>query len=205
MPVIGYARVSLDEQNPDLQVRALQAAGAEEIYVDYATGATMVRQQLTTALEAVAAGDVFMMWRIDRLGRSLTDLVTQVNLLASRDVEFRSLNESIDTTTPGGRLVFHVFAAVAQFERELLVDRTKAGLAAARASGKPIGRPRLVTPERAVLARELRLRGATLQAIAKQLRVSPASVIRLLQMGQEAVPTPTAGEVHPSIVSTISP
>jgi DNA invertase Pin-like site-specific DNA recombinase len=182
MAIIGYARVSLDEQNPDLQINALRAAGAERLYVDQATGATMSRPELSRALEEAQAGDVFAVWRLDRLGRSLPDLITQVNQLAERGIEFRSLTETIDTTSPGGRLVFHVFGAVAQFEREILIDRTKAGLAAARASGKKVGRPRLVTRERAGTARELRDAGMTLRGIATHMRVSQATVARLLEL-----------------------
>ncbi|MDN5797045.1 MAG: recombinase family protein [Intrasporangium sp.] len=173
-------RVSLDEQNPALQLDALRAAGAERVYVDHATGATMSRPELRQALDNAQAGDVLTVWRLDRLGRSMTDLIAQVNQLAHRGIEFRSLTETIDTTTPGGRLVFHVFGAVAQFEHEVLVDRTKAGLAAAKASGKKVGRPRLVTPERAATARELRDTDMSLRAIAGHLRVSQATVVRLL-------------------------
>lgn len=180
MTTIGYARVSLDDQRADLQIDALHAAGADQVYVNHATGATMSRPELQRALDAAVAGDVFAVWRLDRLGRSVVDLVDQVNGLAARGVEFRSLSESIDTTSAGGRLVFHVFAAVAQFERELIVERTRAGLAAARNRGKKGGRPRLVTPERAQTARELRDQGLTLRAIATHLRVSQATVVRLL-------------------------
>lgn len=181
MAIIGYARVSLDDQNPALQLDALKAAGAARVYVDHATGSTMSRPQLRLALEQASWGDVLTVWRLDRLGRSMTDLIAQVNELAERGIEFRSLTETIDTTTPGGRLVFHVFGAVAQFEREVLIDRTKAGLAAARASGKQVGRPRLVTPERAAMARELRDTGMSLRSIAGHLRVSQATVSRLLE------------------------
>lgn len=180
MAIIGYARVSLDEMNPALQLDALRAAGAERVYVDHATGATMSRPQLRQALDDAQAGDVLAVWRLDRLGRSMADLVAQVNQLAQREIEFRSLTETIDTTTAGGRLTFHIFSAFAQFEREVIIDRTKAGLAAARASGKQVGRPRLVTPERAATARELRDTGKSLRAIARHMRVSQATVSRLL-------------------------
>lgn len=170
--MIGYARVSLDEQSPGLQVQALRAAGAEAVYVDHATGATMNRPQLAAALATLRSGDVFCVWRLDRLGRSLSDLVHQVADLEDRGVEFRSLTEAFDTTTPGGRLIFGIFAAIAEFERALIIDRTKAGLAAAKASGKPVGRPRLVTPARAQIARQQRDAGMGLTAIARQLRVS---------------------------------
>ena len=115
----------------------------------------------------------------------MADLVEQVNGLAARGVEFRSLTESIDTTSAGGRLIFHVFAAVAQFERELIIERTRAGLAAVRERGKKGGRPRLVTPQRAQTARELRGQGMTLRAIAAHMRVSQATVIRLLDLQLE--------------------
>lgn len=182
MAIIGYARVSLAEQNPTLQLDALHEAGAERVYVDHATGATMSRPELHKALDEAQPGDLLTVWRLDRLGRSLPDLIAQVTHLAQRGIEFRSLTETIDTTTPGGRLVFHVFGAVAQFEREVLIDRTRAGLAAAKASGKKVGRPRLVTSERAVTARELRDAGLSLRAIAGHLRVSQATVSRLLEL-----------------------
>lgn len=181
MAIIGYARVSLGDQRPDLQLDALRAAGAARIYTDHGTGATMQRPQLEVALAALQPGDVFTVWRLDRFGRSLVDLVAQVNALAERGVQLRSLTEAIDTTSPGGRLVFHVFAAVAQFEREVMIDRTKAGLQAAANRGRRGGRPRLVTPERAVMARELRAQGLSLASIATHLRVSKATVSRLLQ------------------------
>lgn len=180
MATIGYARVSLDEQNPELQIDALRAAGAERVYVDHATGATMSRPELPKALADVDAGDTLLVWRLDRLGRSVADLVVQVDELGRRGVELRSLTEAIDTTTAGGRLIFHVFAAMAEFERALIIERTRAGLAAARAMGKTGGRPRLVTPERAKMARRLRDSKMTLTAIAKELRVSRATVVRLL-------------------------
>jgi len=179
--VVGYARVSTTEQHPDLQVRALTSAGACRVYVDVGvSGSTMQRPQLRAALDDVQAGDVLAVWRLDRLGRSLADLVDQVSTLDERGVEFRSLIEAFDTTSAGGRLIFHVFGAVAEFERQLVIDRTRAGLDAARLSGKTMGRPRLVTPERAAHAVQLRAQGRTLAAIAAQLRVSKATVIRLL-------------------------
>jgi DNA invertase Pin-like site-specific DNA recombinase len=182
MATIGYARVSTDEQSTQLQESALRGAGAERIYADTATGKTMDRPALRQALAILQPGDVLMVWRLDRLGRSLPDLIHQVNTLNERGVQFQSLTEAFDTTTPGGELIFHVFGAVAQFERALIVGRTQAGLAAAKASGKPVGRPRLVTPERADLARQMRRRGMTLTNIADELRVSRATVVRLLDL-----------------------
>lgn len=142
----------------------------------------MDRPQLRAALEDLGPGDVLAMWRLDRLGRSVSDLVDQVNALAERGVEFRSVVEAFDTTTAGGRLVFHVFGAIAEFERALIIERTKAGLEAARANGRVSGRPRLVTRERAAYAAQRRGAGMTLQAIGRELRVSKATVIRLLDL-----------------------
>lgn len=145
----------------DRQHRTLRAEGCgirQRVYVDRATGATMSRPGLHNALDEASASDVLTVWRLDRLGCSMTDLIAQVNQLAQRGIGFRSLTETIDTTTPGGRLAFHVFGAwvVHIIEREVLIDRTKAGLAAAKASGKKVGRPRLVTAQRAATARGLR-------------------------------------------------
>lgn len=182
MRTVGYARVSTRNQNADLQVSALEAIGASRIYTETASGKTMDRPQLRAALQDVEPGDVLAVWRLDRLGRSVPDLVAQVNALAERGVEFRSLVEAFDTTTAGGRLVFHVFGAIAEYERGLIIERTRAGLDAARSSGRVIGRPRLVTAERAAYAAQLRAGGMKLQAIARELRVSKATVIRLLDL-----------------------
>lgn len=140
MTVVGYARVSTLEQDPALQHDALTAAGAEKVFTDFASGATAQRPQLTACLEYLRSGDTLAVWRIDRLGRSVEDLTRIVNDLADRSIQFRSTTEAIDTTTVGGELVFHVFAAVAQMERRLIRERTVAGLAAARARGRKGGR-----------------------------------------------------------------
>src|SRR5690625_1486255 len=139
--IVAYARVSTIEQNPDLQVDALQQAGAVRIFTDHASGTTTARPELTRYLDHLDAGDTLMVWRIDRLGRSVADLVQIVNDLSTRAIEFRSLTEGFDTSTAGGELVFHIFAAVAQMERRLIQERTKAGLNAARARGRVGGRP----------------------------------------------------------------
>ncbi|MEJ5914725.1 recombinase family protein [Pseudokineococcus sp. 1T1Z-3] len=146
MSVVGYARVSTIEQDPALQHDALTAAGAVRVFTDYASGATTARPQLTAALDYLRPGDVLAVWRIDRLGRSVTNLVALVEDLSDRGVQFRSLTEAIDTTTPGGELVFHIFTALAQMERRLISERTRAGLAAARARGRKGGRPTVMTP-----------------------------------------------------------
>ena len=140
--IIGYARVSTTEQNTALQIDALKAAGCERIYQESGSGKSRKRPELEKCLDAMRAGDTLVLWRLDRLGRSLKDLVEIVTELEVKEVGFRSLAESIDTTNAGGKLVFHIFAALSEFERSLIQERTKAGLAAARARGRKGGRPR---------------------------------------------------------------
>jgi len=139
--LLGYARVSTAEQNPDLQVDELTAVGCFRVWTDQASGVLDRRPQLEEVLGQLRPGDTLVVWRLDRLGRSLRHLIDTVTRLDERGVGFRSLRESIDTTTAGGRLVFHLFGALAQFEREIIRDRTVAGLAAARARGRVGGRP----------------------------------------------------------------
>jgi DNA invertase Pin-like site-specific DNA recombinase len=140
--LLGYARVSMQDQNLDLQKDALQKAGCEKIYVDTMTGEAKNRTGLEQAFEMLREGDTLVVWRLDRLGRSLKHLIELVQELSHRQVGFNSLQESIDTTSPSGKLVFHIFGALAEFERNLIAERTKAGLAAARARGRLGGRPK---------------------------------------------------------------
>jgi DNA invertase Pin-like site-specific DNA recombinase len=153
--LIGYARVSTDDQNLDLQRDALQQAGCDKIYTDRQSGASAERAGLTTALEVVRSGDTLVVWRLDRLGRSLKDLIRLVEQLEQRGVGLKSLQENIDTTTSGGRLVFHLFGALAEFERNLIRERTQAGLSAARARGRQGGRPKMLDAEKRQLALRL--------------------------------------------------
>jgi DNA invertase Pin-like site-specific DNA recombinase len=139
---IGYARISTQDQTLDLQKDALEQIGCAKIFTDTLSGATFVRPGLDEALGYVREGDTLVVWRLDRLGRSLKHLIDTVAKLEERGIGFRSLTESIDTTTSGGKLVFHVFGALAEFERELIRERTQAGLRAARARGRLGGRPR---------------------------------------------------------------
>jgi len=132
---IGYARVSTTEQNPDLQTDALGAAGCEQIYCESASGKNRERPELEGCLKALRAGDTLVVWRMDRLARSLKDLIDIVSELQQREIGFVSLTESIDTSTTTGKLTFHLFGALAEFERNLIRERTMAGLAAARARG----------------------------------------------------------------------
>ena len=178
MTVVGYARVSTLEQDPALQHDALTTAGAGKVFTDFASGATAQRPQLIACLEYLRAGDTLAVWRIDRLGRSVEDLTRIVNNLADRNIQFRSTTEAIDTTTVGGELVFHVFAAVAQMERRLIRERTMAGLAAARARGRKGGRPSVMTDQRRTAALALRAQGLTLNEIAASLGVGRSSVVR---------------------------
>lgn len=140
---VGYARVSTDDQKVDLQRHALEKAGCDEIFVDHGiSGEKADRAGLQKAINALRPGDMLVVWRLDRLGRSLINLVVLVNSLGTRGIKFRSLTESIDTGSFGGRLVFHLMAALAEFERSLISERTKAGMAAAKLRGKHAGRPR---------------------------------------------------------------
>ena len=146
--VIGYARVSTEDQNLDLQRDALNRAGCSRIYEDRLSGAKAARPGLALALEVTRGGDQLVVWRLDRLGRSMSDLIALTRTLQERGVELRSLTEGIDTSTINGKFAFHLFAALAEFERALIRERTQAGLAAARARGRKGGRPKLLDPER---------------------------------------------------------
>lgn len=137
---IGYARVSTQDQNPDLQLDALRASGCEKIFHEKVSGRFRSRPELDSCLRTLRKGDILVVWRLDRLGRSLQDLVEIVHGLEDRDVAFQSLTENIDTSSAGGRLVFHLFGALAEFEHNLIADRTRVGLAAARARGRKGGR-----------------------------------------------------------------
>ena len=142
---IGYARVSTLDQNLELQTDALEKAGCEKIFTDRASGAKDDRQGLSDAIEFCRQGDSLVVWKLDRLGRSLKHLIETINELHSKKVGFVSVQESIDTTTSGGKLIFHVFGALAEFERELIRERTNAGLTSARARGRLGGRPKVLT------------------------------------------------------------
>lgn len=142
---VGYARVSTGEQHESLQVDALEKAGCEKWFVEKASGAKIERKVLKEVLGYLRPGDVFVVWKLDRAGRSLQHLITILNDLKARDIGFVSLTEHIDTTTPGGRLIFHVMGALAEFERDLIRERTHAGLVSARARGRFGGRKRVIS------------------------------------------------------------
>lgn len=153
--LVGYARVSTGEQKLDLQLDALKQAGCEEVFTDQISGAKAERPGLEKALAYLRAGDTLVVWRLDRFGRSLKDLVNRIEELNGRGIGFRSLHESIDTTTPPGKLVFHIFGALAEFERELIRERTMAGIRSARARGRMGGRPRAMDDQKVKLASRL--------------------------------------------------
>lgn len=179
--LIGYARVSTLDQNPDLQLDALRSAGCEPIFTDQASGSLAARPGLTRCLEHLRPGDTLVVWKLDRLGRSLKHLVDTVSDLKERGIGFRSLQDAIDTTTASGRLVFHVFCAIAEFERDLNHDRTRAGLEAARARGRIGGRPKKLNPKKLATARKLKASGEmTMQEIADALSVSRGTLYRYL-------------------------
>jgi DNA invertase Pin-like site-specific DNA recombinase len=153
--LIGYARVSTQDQTLDLQKDALQKIGCTKIFTDTASGSATERLGLTEALQFLRAGDALVVWRLDRLGRSLQHLIETISKLQQRAIGFKSLTENIDTTTPGGKLIFHVFGALAEFERDLIRERTQAGLAAARARGRRGGRPILLNAKQRQLLQTL--------------------------------------------------
>jgi len=181
MALIGYARVSTAEQDTALQVDALRKAGCERIFEDTASGAKTDRPGLADALAYLRDGDVLAVWRLDRLGRSLPHLIETIAALEARGVGFRSLTEAIDTTTPGGRLIFHVFGALGQFERDLIRERTKAGLTAAAARGRKGGRKPVVTAEKLQRAREHMANGLNVREAAARLKVSKTALYSALQ------------------------
>jgi DNA invertase Pin-like site-specific DNA recombinase len=186
--LVGYARVSTQDQNPALQLDALQAAGCEKMFVEKASGAQRDRPELLAALEYVRAGDSLVVWKLDRLARSLKQLIETVELLESRSIGLRSLTEAIDTTTAGGKLVFHVFGALAEFERSIIRERTKAGLEAARARGKKGGRPpALAAKDLAAAKAMLSDPDITMEEVAKRLRVAPSTLYRHLPGGRGAL------------------
>jgi DNA invertase Pin-like site-specific DNA recombinase len=171
---IGYARASKDDQHPQLQQDALQAAGAEKVFTDTITGASTERPSLARVLDELRPGDTLVVWRLDRLGRSLPHLIALVTSLEQRGIGFKSLTEQIDTTTPSGKLIFHIFGALAEFERNLIRERTMAGLAAARARGRLGGRPKkLASDHKVQLARSLyQQRQHSIADICKTLGIS---------------------------------
>ena len=185
MAKIGYARVSTHEQNKDLQINALQEAGCEKIFTDEMSGSKADRKGLNEALAYIRPSDTFIVWKLDRAGRSLKNLIDLLNTLRDKGVEFISLTEKIDTTTPGGKLIFHVMGALAEFERDLIRERTNAGLVAARARGKQGGRPRKIKNGKRALARSLYAdKQHSIDDICETLNVSRSTFFRFIREGE---------------------
>lgn len=188
--LIGYARVSTQDQNPEMQLDALQAAGCEKIFTEKASGAHRDRPQLKEAMEYMRRGDTLAVWKLDRLARSLKQLIETVEDLEERGIGLRSLTESIDTTTSGGRLVFHIFAALAEFERSVIRDRTRSGLESARKRGRTGGRPPALS-EQDIQAAKALLRDPkiTVEEVAERLKVAPSTLYRHIPGGRSAIQT----------------
>jgi DNA invertase Pin-like site-specific DNA recombinase len=191
--LIGYARVSTQDQTLDLQKDALNKAGCERIFTDTASGAKSERIGLGEALSYVRKGDTLVVWRLDRLGRSLPHLIATITGLENRGIGFKSLTESIDTTTSGGKLVFHIFGALAEFERGIIRERTQAGLTAARARGRKGGRPKKLNQRKVEIAKELyNSRKTTVDEICRTLNISRATLYRYINVKPIPVDTPPA-------------
>jgi DNA invertase Pin-like site-specific DNA recombinase len=185
--LVGYARVSTQDQNPALQRDALEAAGCDKIFEEKASGAQRDRPQLMAALDYMRNGDTLVVWKLDRLARSLKQLIETVELLEERGIGFRSLTEAIDTTTSGGKLVFHIFAALAEFERGIIRERTTAGLAAARARGRVGGRPPALTASDLAQAKALLADPEiTVKQIAARMGVSVSTLYKHLPAARSA-------------------
>jgi len=178
---VGYARVSTLDQDLSLQLDALAAAGCLKVFEDHASGVRVDRVGLQAALDYMRDGEVLVVWRLDRLGRSLPHLIETVTDLANRGVGFRSLTEAIDTTTPGGRLIFHIFGALGQFGRDLIAERTRAGIAAAAARGRKGGRKPVITEDKLKRARSMVGTGLTVREVATRLKVGKTTLYKALR------------------------
>lgn len=176
--LIGYARVSTQDQNLDLQIEALTKAGCEKVFDDKISGSRAERPGLTKALEMLREGDTLVVWKLDRLGRSVKNLVDLVGELHKQSVQFKSLTDAIDTGTPSGRFFFHVMASLAEMERELTVERTRAGLEVARQLGRKGGRKRQMTDSKIESAKKLLANGVPPRDVAKNLGVSVPTLYR---------------------------
>ncbi len=186
--LIGYARVSTQDQNPEMQLDALRASGCERVFTEKASGAQRDRPELKAAIDYMREGDTFVVWRLDRLARSLKQLIETVNSLAQRGIGLRSLTESIDTSTSGGKLILHTFGVLAEFERSVIRERTSAGLQAARDRGRLGGRPaslsgRDLAAAKAMLADP----DITVGEVARRFKVALSTLYRHLPGGRSAL------------------
>src|SRR5712691_13144316 len=180
--LIGYARVSTQDQTVNSQTDALNKIGCSKIFTDVISGATTERKGLDEALAYVREGDTLVVWRLDRLGRTLKHLIETITDLSKRHIGFKSLTESIDTTTSGGKLIFHIFGALAEFERDLIRERTQAGLLAARARGRKGGQPKALTPKQVAIAQALyNDKSNAIADICKTLHISRSTLYRYVK------------------------
>lgn len=180
---VGYARVSTEDQNLDLQLAALHQAQCSRIFMDHGfSGKGFERPGLLQALESVKDGGKLVVWRLDRLGRSLPHLIAFVDTLASKKAEFQSLTENIDTSSSGGRLVFHIMGALAEFERALISERTRAGMEAARLRGSQIGRRSALTPTQIHQVIHAAGKGTEVHSLATQYGVTPRTIRNYLRL-----------------------
>ena len=187
--LVGYARVSTQDQNLDLQITALKEAGCQKIFTEKASGAQRDKPELIAAMNYIRPGeDVLVIWKLDRLARSLKQLIETVEKLEAQKIGLLSLTESINTTTSGGRLIFHIFASLAEFERSIIRERTTAGLRAARQNGRIGGRPSVLKEKDLAIARTL-LQDAsiTVEDVAKRMQVAPSTLYRYFQGGRSAI------------------
>ncbi len=175
---IGYARVSTSDQTAQAQVDALNIAGCEKVFTETASGSKIDRPTLAEAIEFLRAGDVLVAWKLDRVARTLPHLIELMEGLKQRDIGFQSLTEEINTATPGGKLVFHIFAALSEFERDIIRERTRAGLEAARKRGRVGGRPRVMTSDKIDAAHKLLASGTPARDVADMLSISVPTLYR---------------------------
>jgi DNA invertase Pin-like site-specific DNA recombinase len=188
MSIIGYARVSTTDQTPNLQIDALKSAGAHRIFIETASGAKADRPQLVAALDYLRPGDTLAVWKLDRLARSIRQLIDTIDALDREGCGFRSLTEAIDTTTPTGKLTFHIFGALTEFERSIIRERTIAGLAAAKDRGRRGGRPRKMSETNIAAAKAMIRDGSmTIKEIADQLGVSDGTLYKYIPHPREAL------------------
>ncbi|CAM3670239.1 recombinase family protein [Legionella longbeachae] len=186
--LIGYARVSTDDQNLNLQHDALKNAGCERIFDDQMTGSKIQRPGLDATLQFARSGDVIVVWRLDRLSRSLKDLIEMVALLDSKKIGLRSLHESIDTSSSSGKLIFHIFGALAEFERNLIRERTHAGLQAARARGRKGGRPKKLSMDKAKLAIEIyNQKNHSIKQICNLMGISKPTLYKYIKLSKQLI------------------
>ncbi len=197
--LIGYARVSTQEQTLDLQTDALSKAGCEKLFTDTTSGAKSERPGLQEAMNHLRAGDTLVVWRLDRLGRTLKHLIATITDLSDNGIGFKSLQENMDTTTSGGKLIFHIFGALAEFEREVIKERTNAGLQAARARGRLGGRPKLqvLDPKKIALAKQLYDDGnMPVKEICDTLHIGRSTLYRYVEDNKTKVGVRQAADIY---------